>query len=166
MENKFDLCQFQLTVKNSQVYPSKLQPPTPSLSTGQEGNSQSDFESHRSKMTQPVSHSNCPAPTVTKHTSLDYYVGKTWTCTVFQQIHILGLYLLQLTDYSSEYKIVGTVKYMNTYLLNKWWAYTKSPDSTYWHSGVHWELYEKACGFHAHNSFEQLKTHLLGHASG
>lgn len=41
----------------------------------------------------------------------------------------------------------------------------KSLDGTYWHSGVHWGLYEKAYGFHAHSSFEQLKSHLLGHAS-
>ena len=50
-------------------------------------------------------------------------------------------------------------------LLNKQLANTNSLGSTYWRSGVHWGLYEKACGFHAHSNFEQLKIHWLVRAS-
>lgn len=53
----------------------------------------------------------------------------------------------------------------NKDLLNKQLANTNSLDSTYWRSGVHWGLYEKACGFHAHSNFEQLKIHWLVRAS-
>lgn len=62
---------------------------------------------------------------------------------------------------------MGPVKCLGKkYLLNKQLANTNSLDSTYWSSGVHWGLYEKACEFHAHSNFEQLKIHLLVHASG